>query len=92
MVSKLLNEWNDLSFHSSEYDVVSLGNWFPTFETTVFSQNVRNQLPSSASQENGNASYFALKTREHVQMHGFHKTLYGHYDISTLPSDFPQSG
>jgi len=59
---QLLNQWNDLSFHSDEYDTMSLGNWFPAFETTVLSQNVRNHLPSSASQKNGNASYSAVKT------------------------------
>jgi len=53
---QLLNQWNDLGFHCSEYNAVSLDNWFPAFETTVFSQNVWNQLPGSASQKNGNAS------------------------------------
>ena len=52
---QLLSQWKDLSFHFSEYDAVSLGNWFPAFEISVFSQNVRNQLPSSASQKYGNA-------------------------------------
>lgn len=59
---QVLNQWNVLSFHSSEYDAVSLGNCFPAFETTLFSQNVRNQLPSSASQKNGHASYSTVKT------------------------------